>query len=593
MKATFGLLLLLSITTPSHADGFLRADGKRIVDERGDEILLRGMGLGGWMLQEGYMLQVGNLGQQHVIRGRIEELVGSKKTEAFYAAWRANYITKADIDAMGAWGFNSVRLPMHYNLFTPSIDEEPVAGEDTWREEGFALTDRLLAWCKANGMYLILDLHAAPGGQGNDLPISDRDPAKPSLWESEANQRKTIALWRRLAQRYKDEPWIGAYNLINEPNWGFARKDDRNGCKETGNAPLRKLKVDITRAIREVDTRHMIVIEGNCWGNNYQGMLPLWDDNLVISFHKYWNHNTPESIATHVALREATNAPIWLGESGENSNVWFADAIRLVEERDIGWAFWPLKKIGFNNPLEVRPNAGYTQLVEYWNDRGPKPTADAAYAALMQLASHDVRFENTVHHEDVIDAMLRQPHDAATRPFKPHAIGADGGRIAAVDYDLGRMGSAYVDTDAANYHVATGGERTLWNDGRTYRNDGVDIGVDATSGAHYVTHIEAKEWLRYTLRAGREGSYALRILVGATGNDGRLAVAVNGGVPRALDVRATGGDTQWSAIELRDVALESGNNVVTLSVERGGFNLSALQFVPAAAPSTATTAGAR
>jgi len=321
-------------------------------------------------------------------------------------------------------------------------------------------------------------------------------------------------------------------------------------------------------------------------------MLPLWDDNLVISFHKYWNHNTPESIATHLALREQTDAPIWLGESGENSNVWFADAIRLVEDRDIGWAFWPLKKIGFNNPLEVRPNAGYTQLVEYWNDRGPKPTADAAYAALMQLASHDVRFENTVHHEDVIDAMLRQPHDAATRPFTPHAIGAGGGRIAAVDYDLGRMGSAYFDTDAANYHVATGGERTLWNDGRTYRNDGVDIGTEAGNGEHYVTHIEAKEWLQFTFHATSAGRYTLELLVAATSGGGKVAIAINGAAPRALAVPATGGETQWVAIDLPDVMLERGSNVLVLLVERGGFNLSALQFDPASAPRAPTAKSA-
>ncbi|MFP3649197.1 cellulase family glycosylhydrolase, partial [Paraburkholderia sp. SIMBA_054] len=77
----------------------------------------------------------------------------------------------------------------------------PVPGRQTWLEEGFRRTDELLAWAKANDMYLILDLHAAPGGQGNDINISDRDPAKPSLWDDPAQQEKMIALWRRLAER--------------------------------------------------------------------------------------------------------------------------------------------------------------------------------------------------------------------------------------------------------------------------------------------------------------------------------------------------------------------------------------------------------
>jgi aryl-phospho-beta-D-glucosidase BglC (GH1 family) len=66
-------------------------------------------------------------------------------------------------------------------------------GENTWLEEGFKMTDDLLKWCADNKMYLILDLHAAPGGQGNDANISDNDKSKPSLWESEENQKKTIA----------------------------------------------------------------------------------------------------------------------------------------------------------------------------------------------------------------------------------------------------------------------------------------------------------------------------------------------------------------------------------------------------------------
>lgn len=97
------------------------------------------------------------------------------------------------------------------------------------------MTDELLQWCKDNKMYLILDLHAAPGGQGNDANISDNDKSKPSLWESEENQKKTIALWKKLAQRYKDEAYIGGYDLINEPNINFTGSNP-NGTDEQSNA---------------------------------------------------------------------------------------------------------------------------------------------------------------------------------------------------------------------------------------------------------------------------------------------------------------------------------------------------------------------
>ena len=206
--------IFLHSFNPATAQGFLDVKGKHIINDQGEKVILKGMGLGGWMLQEGYMLRFPNEGQQYKIKAALEDLMGKDKTKEFYDAWLKNHTTKADIDSMKAWGFNSVRLPMHFNLYTLAIEEEPVKGQNTWLEKGFAITDSLLEWCKANEMYLILDLHAAPGGQGNDFNISDRDPSKPSLWDSEENRNKMIALWRKLAARYADEPWIGAYDII-------------------------------------------------------------------------------------------------------------------------------------------------------------------------------------------------------------------------------------------------------------------------------------------------------------------------------------------------------------------------------------------
>lgn len=560
------LLTLCALMQPAHGKDFLRAKDKQIVNEQGQPVILRGMGLGGWMLQEGYMLEVPQLGTQQVIRSRIAELIGEQKAEAFYQAWRDNHMTKADVDAMARWGFNSIRLPMHYDLYTLPVDQEPVAGQQTWREEGFRRTDDLLRWAKANDLYLILDLHAAPGGQGNDINIADRDPSKPSLWEDRRHQDKMVALWRELAQRYKDEPHIAAYDIINEPNWGFADRTDTNGCKETGNAPLRELLVRTTQAIREVDPRHIIVIEGNCWGNNYHGVLDagLWDDNLVLSFHKYWNVTTRDSIADTLALRDQYNVPIWLGETGENSNDWFSRTVALAEGQGIGWAWWPLKKIRYNNPLQIVPNAGYEKLLAYWRGEGPRPSAREAEKALMQFATHDIRYENNVQHPDVIDALFRAPHSDQAVPFKRHVIAARGGRMAAVDFDMGRNGIAYRDDTPANQHISDGGERVVWNPAMAYRNDGVDL-TRAADGALQVADLRPGEWLQYTVEAERGGRYRLRLE--ATG-PARAWLQVNGDRVGAQDVGAA-----FDGIELLP-----GRNTLRIGTEAGAFDLQALRF---------------
>lgn len=571
-------LLILCLPVTSIAQGFLRAEGKMIVDGEGKNVLLRGIGLGGWMLQEGYMLKINREGQQYRIRQRIEELIGPEQTKEFYDAWLANYMRKSDVDSMKKWGFNSIRLPMHYNLYTLPVEKEPVAGSNTWLDKGFQLTDSLLSWCKANSMYLILDLHAAPGGQGNDLNISDRDPSKPSLWDSEANQQKTVALWRKLAERYANEQWIGGYDIINEPNWGFTDpENDKNGTGEPSNAPLRKLMVDITRAIREVDKNHLIIIEGNGWGNNYRGILPPWDSNMALSYHKYWNFNDLASIKGILESREKYNIPVWLGETGENSNVWFTEAIRLLESNNIGWSWWPLKKLGSNNPLEIKSNPNYDKVARYWNGAGNKPGASDAYSGLMELTSALKSSNNAVHH-DVIDAMMRQPFSTETRPFKSHLIDKDN-VIQAVNYDLGRNGYAYFDKDTANYRVS--GQDGRGNRGGVYRNDGVDIRKDSSRyESYYISDIEDGEWLQYTITVKKAGTYSLALNVATPSDKGSVSVFINGTKSiNAMPLAATGDFHLWRSQELKNIRLIRGTNKVRIYSEKGGWNLKDIRFI--------------
>ena len=376
--------------------GFLRVNGKQIVNEKGENVLLRGIGLGGWMLQEPYMFELSKAaGTQTEIKSKISGLIGQKNCDEFYRLFLNNMITEKDIEALKNWGFNSIRLPMHYNLFTFPIEKESVAGQDTWIETGFKMTDSLLSWCKKNKMYLILDLHAAPGGQGNDRPIADIDTLKPRLWQSDANQNKTIALWKKLAEKYKDEEWIGGYDLINETNY-----------KLEGNAALKKLFSEIIAEIRKADNKHIVFIEGNQFANDYTGLTPPWDKNIVYSFHKYWNPTTVETIQKYLDMREKYNVPLWMGESGENNNEWFRAAVNLFETNNIGWSWWTIKKIGSESSLmTISKPLGYQKILDYWAGKGPKPTVEEATTTLKQLAEN-VKFEKCKINNSVLDALF-------------------------------------------------------------------------------------------------------------------------------------------------------------------------------------------
>ena len=574
MKNLFLALFLLfsfhNYAQDSSFSGFLKAEGKKIVNDKDENVVLRGFGLGGYMLQEGYMLKVPFSGQQYVFREHVQELIGKEKTEEFYSSWRKNFMQKKDVDSLKKWGFNSIRLPMHYNLFTLPVDQEPEKGKNTWLEEGFKLTDQLVSWCRDNEIYLILDMHATPGGQGHDVNISDRDPSKASLWESKENREKLTALWVKLAKRYKDEPVIGAYDLINEPNWTFEEGKNKNGTEDSQNILLWDYQKKLTEAIRKIDNNHIIIIEGNGWGNNYNGLIDLWDDNLVMSFHKYWTYNTTESIQNFLDYRENLNIPIWLGESGENSNSWFTDAISLMEENNIGWCWWPLKKLGSNNPIEIKVNPGYKKVLKYWREETSKPSAAEAEKAFQNLAEH-TKIENTIIHYDLIDAMIRQPRNSESKPFKTHNIPGD--EILAVNYDMGNDGIAYKDKISGNYWVSENGKRERWNSGEAYRNDGVDI--YKSDDLMYVGNTEKGEWLKYTVLVNKDGKYDLSFKLSSPDDEAKANVLMDEVAIGEIVISAS---EDWKWIKIKDVELSRGSHTLIFRIEDGGLKFEKFTF---------------
>lgn len=550
------LLLIFAFVAGNNAmsQGFLHRDGKKIVNGAGTEIILKGMGIGGWWLQEGYMLQTPQAAQFQ-IKNAITELVGADSCDAFYQRWRANFVTKRDVDSLAAWGFNSLRLPMHYNLL---INKQlPVS----FIETGFTMIDTLLNWCKANQIYLILDLHAAPGGQSHDN-ISDYDPSKLSLWEDVTNQTITIALWKQLATRYANETWIGGYDILNEPNWTFSK----------GNVPLRNLYIAITQAIREVDNNHILFIEGNYYATSFEDLTPAWDNNMAYSFHKYWNSNNVQAIQYLLDLRTTHNYPLWLGETGENSDTWFTECAQLLRSQGIGWSWWTLKKVEqIATPLNVSKTAEYTQILNYWKGTVPKPTVEVAMKGLNDICNN-LKMENCVYQPDMLDALFRQVTDNSTRPFAENKIP---GRIYAANYDFGRYNSAYYDKDYQN--VTFNG---VWNQGWIYRNDGVDVQTCADMGGlgYNVGWMENGEWMKYSVNVDSSGNYSVTFRVAGTGG-GKIRLSIDDvNITPELYVTNTGDWQKWMSFKYSSVHLSAGKHTLKIMVSQAGYNLYYVDF---------------
>jgi endoglucanase len=573
------LVLALTLVIFTANAQYLHRQGKYIVDGQNNEVILRSMGLGGWMLQEPYMLNAGSFaGTQNEIRSKIENLIGKENTDKFYDTWLRNHCTKTDIDSLSSWGFNSVRLPLHYNLFTLPIEREPVVGADTWLPKGFAMVDSVLAWCTKNNMYLILDLHAAPGGQGKDAAISDYDKTKPSLWESAENRRKTVALWAKLAEKYANEPMIGGYDLLNEANWDLP-----------GNTLLKNLYLDITKAIRAVDKNHILFIEGNWFANDFTGLTPPWDTNMAYSFHKYWNSTDQGTIQYLLDMRNTHNVPLWLGESGENNNQWFYETIKMLETNRIGWSWWPMKKFGsITAPLTVVETKNYKSLVNYLSNGGTRPDITWATNTLLEMAEN-TKIENCIYHPDYLDPMFRQQKTDKTKPFRIQEIP---GVITATDYDMGKAGKAYSDLwvmkDGSN-------DNGTGNNGWNYRNDGVDIEVcsdtDPRSRGFNIGWIDNKEWTQYTIDVQQSGAYSLTARYASGGGGGTFHLDKDGvSLSGPIKVGGTGGWQSWKSITIPNVVLYEGIQNIKFIFDQGGYNLN---FVELSDPQPLETAAAK
>ena len=314
-------------------------------------------------------------------------------------------------------------------------------------------------------------------------------------------------------------------------------------------------------------------MEGNGFANNYRGMFPLWDNNLVISFHKYGNFTTKETIQNFLNYREKYNVPLWLGESGENSNTWFTNTIRLMEDNNIGWSWWPLKKMGINNPLQIKKPQDYGLFVNYCKGEMSKPDSATAQKILNDLLDN-IKIDNNIYHRDVTDAMFRQIYSNATLPFKPNII-LENTTINAVDYDLGRNGFAYNDHDTASYQY-TAGVHTQGNRGRTYRNDGVDI-KNGKNDEPYVFAIENGEWLLYTIDVKKTGNYLLTF--STSDSSGIINIYNNNKkVFNDISIQASGDVNEFVESSPGKIYLSKGTNKIKIYFKKGGFNLKGFQL---------------
>ncbi|HBG61443.1 MAG: hypothetical protein A2Y03_01375 [Omnitrophica WOR_2 bacterium GWF2_38_59] len=331
---------------------YLRTKKMRILKPSGKPIILRGVNLGGWLMMEGYILHAPNFPEQQFKKNFVKKL-GANKLASFEKSFRDNFIAEKDIKQIAGNGFNCVRVPFNYQL----VECAPYK----YDQKQVQYLDNVIKWCTKNKIYVILDLHAAPGSQNHDWHSDSFGHAK--LWTNKANQNRTIAIWEFIAARYKDEKYVAGYDLLNE-----------SVIKST--KLLNEFYKQLIKHIRNIDKNHILFIEGNNWATDIECLERFDDDNYVLSIHSYHpidftfnlvphlcypskvdhlqynKKNLKEHLSQYKRIAQKHCVPVLLGEFGVNArdglfgeDKWLEDMLAICKELGFSWTYWTYKAI--------------------------------------------------------------------------------------------------------------------------------------------------------------------------------------------------------------------------------------------------------
>lgn len=371
-------------------ENFLRVRDQSIVNELGQSVFLRGINVGGWLMKEGYILHAPNFAEQKMKKHFIKTL-GLDAWQEFDQRFKENFILKEDFAQIKSLVLNCVRVPFHYKL----IETSPY----NYDSDGVKYLDRVLDWAEEFGLYVILDLHAAPGCQNHDWHSDSL--GKADFWTKRSYQKRACQLWAFLAKRYAQRPCLAGYDLLNES----VLDDDQK---------LNAYYHEAIAAIRRWDANHILFIEGNRWATDIHCLDVFDDSNYVLSIHtyepldmtfnfvplmtypfaegsgRYDSKNLLFHMKGYFEVAQRHNVPLYVGEFGVNYRngqagelEWLEDNLRIFQDNGVHWTYWTYKAVknfmfpdGLfsyfpNSPWVQRhgPLSGWDTYAQHWSSR--------------------------------------------------------------------------------------------------------------------------------------------------------------------------------------------------------------------------------
>ena len=387
----FNIIFLLSACSEKSQTGkhstdenWLQVSGDQIVNQKGDTVYLRGFGLGGMLHMENFIN--GYPANEETMREGLLNVLGEKKYNLYFDTFLENYFTESDAEYIHSLGLNLVRISINYRLFEDDMNPRVI------KEGAFDHLDRVIGLCAAHQIYTIIDLHALPGFQ-NQHWHSDNPTHRALFWEHKDFQDRVLYLWEAIAERYRDQPWVAGYDLINEP------------AEPTGEKVFpyyRRLK----DAIRKIDPDHILFLEGDLYATDFDKFTEIWE-NVVYTNHdyaipgfisggdypgytsgRYFDKDTLEyDFLRRSEFMFSHRVPIWVGEFGpvytgnpEKDDMRYQilkDQLAYYDKYKVSWCIWLYKDMGLQAIMHQNGNTPYMKLVSAFLSRKDSLGADA------------------------------------------------------------------------------------------------------------------------------------------------------------------------------------------------------------------------
>ena len=319
------------------SNDFLKVNGTQIRKQKGtgDVVYLRGTNAGGWLVQENWMNPT-NASDQKTMMTTLANRFGTSKRDELVSTYENNYWTTQDFDNCAEMGMSVIRLPFTYmNL----CDDN-----GNLKSNAFDRLDWFVQNCSQRGMYVILDMHGAFGSQ-NGMDHSGEINDGKQLYYNQSNKDKTLNLWKKIAEHFKGNPAVAAYDILNEP-----------GIKAAATYSLHwDFYNEIYNTIRSKDSNHIIIME-SCWdADNLPRPSQYGWTNVAYEYHYYpWSaQNSSDAQKSYFSSKVSDIAnhnygvPTFVGEFTcfEQAEGWKA-AMSTFNSQGWHWTTWSYKVTG-------------------------------------------------------------------------------------------------------------------------------------------------------------------------------------------------------------------------------------------------------